>query len=528
MISFKDNQVHRHTRGAAELQNISDRWTNTQISIFVGTLTGVALLPELLVRIPAMTDYPNHLARMYILAAAAAGKTNHFYQVEWGVYPNLAMDLFVPKMARLTNVHIASKMFLILSELLVIGGASFLEFAVKRRLEFASLFALLFLYGAPLAIGLVNFEFSIGIAFVAIACWILLAQSPWYLRFIVHTCFVCLLFFAEAFGLGLYGLTIGLYELGKNHVTREGFAKLAATFILMAIPVIAILWFGSQDLTSVAVGTISWSIFSKFASIGLLINYYNPWVSLSIVLLFGIGVFYLWQRKMVFLPIEGRWIAVGFLICFIVLPFRIFNPSSVDFRFPAVALPILAAFTTISLSAWWRNWIPVVIAAVIGVNIAYVSWIWVRYDRAYAEIVASFRLLEKNSRVLVGLSGNRPRANDLPLVHVPTLATHYAEALVPTLFAFPGIQPVRLRPEFNHFRIFRTGFSEPVPLPILERMTTNAAQKNIPEFIRCWPKYYDYLYLIGPYIHRPIPGILEKIGSGTSFVLYRIHSKANC
>jgi hypothetical protein len=47
--------------------------------ILVGSLFVVSVAPVLFVRIPAMIDYVNHLARMHLLVDAAAGRLNPAY-----------------------------------------------------------------------------------------------------------------------------------------------------------------------------------------------------------------------------------------------------------------------------------------------------------------------------------------------------------------------------------------------------------------------------------------------------------------
>ena len=76
----------------------SDR--SIAIAVFV-LLTAASLLPVLLTPIPAMVDYVNHLARMYILSQNGTPDANPYYEAAWALYPNLAMDLMVPRMARL-------------------------------------------------------------------------------------------------------------------------------------------------------------------------------------------------------------------------------------------------------------------------------------------------------------------------------------------------------------------------------------------------------------------------------------------
>jgi hypothetical protein len=69
-------------------------------TILVIILLVGSLVPTVVVAIPAMVDYPNHLARMHILAAAGTPEENPFYTVRWRAYPNLAMDVIVPWLGR--------------------------------------------------------------------------------------------------------------------------------------------------------------------------------------------------------------------------------------------------------------------------------------------------------------------------------------------------------------------------------------------------------------------------------------------
>ncbi|MGC2715148.1 MAG: hypothetical protein WA366_17380, partial [Pseudolabrys sp.] len=74
-----------------------------------------------------MVDYPNHLARMYVLVREGTASENPHYQVVWALYPNLAMDLLVPMFAHLFSVETATRVFLLLSQCLIITGALAIE-----------------------------------------------------------------------------------------------------------------------------------------------------------------------------------------------------------------------------------------------------------------------------------------------------------------------------------------------------------------------------------------------------------------
>src|SRR6202035_3439303 len=102
--------------------------SNRSVAMMVFALLAAAsLLPVLLTPIPAMVDYPNHLARMYILSRNGTPDANPYYQVAWALYPNLAMDLLIPQIARLISVENATRLFLVLSQVLIVGGALALE-----------------------------------------------------------------------------------------------------------------------------------------------------------------------------------------------------------------------------------------------------------------------------------------------------------------------------------------------------------------------------------------------------------------
>src|SRR5207237_6660034 len=94
-------------------------------------LVAASLLPTLLVDIPAMADYLNHLARMYVLTDAGTPNENPYYEITFVLYPNLAMDLIVPQLARFMEVESAARFFFFCSQVLVVTGAIDIEWMIK-------------------------------------------------------------------------------------------------------------------------------------------------------------------------------------------------------------------------------------------------------------------------------------------------------------------------------------------------------------------------------------------------------------
>src|SRR6266436_7515898 len=192
-------------------------------------LVAASLLPTLLVDIPAMADYLNHLARMYVLTDAGTPNENPYYEISFALYPNLAMDLIVPQLAKFLEVERATRFFFLGSQVLIVIGAITLEWTIKRRHEMAGFAALLALPSTPFSFGFTNFEFGLGVALFGIASWIACEHRRWDVRVAIHALFVCALFVAHLFALGVYGLVLGLYELRRMCVGRFNATRAAAT-----------------------------------------------------------------------------------------------------------------------------------------------------------------------------------------------------------------------------------------------------------------------------------------------------------
>src|SRR3974390_1377667 len=205
----------------------SERSEELTAKIVFAVLLVVSLSPLLFVAIPAMVDYPNHLARMYLLADSAPPQANPFYKTAWALYPNLAMDLAIPQIGRVTGIENATRLFLLASELLVVSGCLAVEWAVKRRIQLSAAAALMFLYALPFTWGFLNFEFGLGVALWGVAFGIGALERSWVIRLCVNAFFVVLLFASHFFALGVYGATLGLLELWRAWDRKVPFRDVA-------------------------------------------------------------------------------------------------------------------------------------------------------------------------------------------------------------------------------------------------------------------------------------------------------------
>ena len=83
----------------------------------------VLLAPLLVIDVPPLADYPNHLARFFILAHPDDPVLSKIYAPHWTILPNLGMDVIGAGLLRITDTHTGGRILLALSLLAPVGGA---------------------------------------------------------------------------------------------------------------------------------------------------------------------------------------------------------------------------------------------------------------------------------------------------------------------------------------------------------------------------------------------------------------------
>jgi hypothetical protein len=353
----------------------------------------------------------------------------------------------------------------------------------------------------------------------------MVAEHPWPLRFAVNTVFVTALFAAHFFSLGLYGATLGFYELWRAYDRKAPYRDAALRLAMLAIPAVALLMV--MQLTAGSVGSQGTSWFFEFKPLWLfrIMNGYNLTVSAASTLaLLGL-LYFAAKRGLLKLEPAGIWIAIGFALLYLAIPSKLLGTSFVDLRvIPAFAL-IIPGFCSLSLPS--RRWTMAALTVVTGItlaNLAVVFVVWLSYRADYADIIKSFHKIERGSLVLVGGSGeeNDPPLSDLtqyPMYYAPTLAVHYANAFVPNVFTEVGKQPVQASAVVRRLAI---PYGGPVPMRLLTAIAAGRMSSDIPPFIRTWYQDYGYLYVLGPGEVNPLPNLLEELDRSARFVLYKI------
>lgn len=172
----------------------------------------VLLAPLAVCDVPPLADYPNHLARWFVLASLPGdADLARFYAPHWSVIPNLALDVVAPPLMRVVPVYLAGRLMIAACVLLPVLGTVAYGTALGGR--WWPLGVGLLAYFNCVLYGFLNFAFALGLALLLAAAWL-----RWRERFPAATIVMAVvgapvLFACHLMGLVFFAALIGGAEL---------------------------------------------------------------------------------------------------------------------------------------------------------------------------------------------------------------------------------------------------------------------------------------------------------------------------
>jgi hypothetical protein len=511
----------------AQADRLSQRW----LPFVFLLLLSAAIAPVLLVRIPAMVDYPNHLGRMYAIADLGQDPLlAKYYLVRWHLIPNLAMDLMVPPLAHYIGIFAASNAFVVLTIVLMATGPFAVQAALFGRLSLWPLLAFPFVYNGILVYGFTNFLFGVGLALWAIAAWIALREAHWAWRLASALLFALALFITHLHTLGLYGLTILCYEIWRwRSSPRPSTARLALDLAIFALPFLICLGLLTLSATGGYAAINEWSVQGKISGATYAIRAFSKPIAVMLAMtVMAILVWGLISRQLQVHPVAW-YVLPASIAVFLIMPFKLFGSSFADTR-----LPIAILFIVVGM-ARWRALRPreaalfcVLVGVLAFVRFAEVDLMWRRFSGVYADFERSFKAIPPGSKILITKEDPEDRNSSTPygrlFTHVPELAVAERSSLVSLVFTDPGKQILLTRPEVRGMVAYE-GRPPRINYVVRGAIDDEAAAppvNNVGYYLR-WRDTYDYLYVLYARKGTPPPAPeLSLAYQGAEFQLYRV------
>ena len=360
-------------------------------------LCAVLLAPLLLVDMPPLLDYPNHLASLVVLATDGHDPILvRFYAPHWGMIPDLGLDVVGVWLLHRLPVSIAGRLLIGGALLLQVLGAVAYARAVVGR-SYWSLAVGLVAVNETFLLGFLNFTASTGLALLLAAGWLRWRDERPGLTIAVAIPGAVAVYFCHLMGLLLLAVLIGGHELvvlwpprrGLLRLTRRRAVVLAAVF---AAPVGLYAESALQDMPGEA------EFLSPAAKLGqLLVPFVNYSLPLDIVTaVVSVGfVLACAVTGRCRVPLRAG-IAIGTLVLlYVVAPFGFKGTFNLDTRFAIMlGLMLFAGWAPVGLPPWAARSAAVVFVVLFAARMTVLGAAWHQHSTDLAElrsVIASVR-----------------------------------------------------------------------------------------------------------------------------------------
>jgi hypothetical protein len=430
--------------------------------------------PFLVARVPPLTDYPNHLARYWLIAGGMNDPTLAlFYRVDWtNAVTNVGVDRVVAFLAPLASGLLLGHIAVVAAAVLPPLGALALSWAATRRLTpWVALFPVA-AWSTTFLMGFINFQIGLGLALLFAAAdpltqpklpsWAALMRIP----------FGLILAANHLFGLLFYGVLLAGLAMGPTSLTPWNGAEIARRLWRAAragawclIPAVILATNrhalpGAQPPLRDVDHSIQYNVMpGKLATLFSPLASYNL-AQESVLALTLIALFIWLNRRRLLTAHTGLMIAFAGLVSLSVLaPSRAAGASWVDRRFPIMALLCLLAALQLR-EGLTRRFGAAVGAAAVGLaclQSAWIGWNWRAMNRdmndvrqVLAAVPAGAAILPLQHDPSLSVKWRAPAGRymfavgDATYRHFDAVAVPQRRAFVPNLFSARGLQPLRV------------------------------------------------------------------------------------
>jgi hypothetical protein len=477
-------------------------------------MLGALLIPIITTEVPPLTDYPNHLARCYLLAFGHSDPMlRQMFSAHWQVIPNIAIDLILPRLMHVFPPLFAGRIMLAFCLLVPATGAVALSLAYFRRRSFWQLGIGFTTFNVLFLMGLMNFQLAIGIAMWAAAAWIRYREThpiPTIASAVLLGPFI---FFFHLFGFCFYLLLIGSYEffiLFERRLqtwadVRYAARRASAVALVMLLPGFL---YTRSPLEKMSFSPEWLSLPKKlYFAFDSIMEYYSlfDFLLASSLLAF-----------VIYCVINGRArISKAALICctallcvYLVTPEAFKGVHLVDARLPVMlGFMLFAGFMPKGLTPQESRAVVALLAVLFVARIALITEVWTHSQRDIADLRQVIQPITPGSRVLTAdviYHDNPDWYLSMPLSrrlpdfsstywHIASFVLLDRHAFWPTIFAEESQQPIAVNEPYRE--LTNGGNAPPNYIYLATPRVPDSELAKFPSLID-WQQKFDYVLLL--------------------------------
>lgn len=433
-----------------KLLGSSKVWCGTAAIAFL-----ITIAPILAVTYPPLLDYPNHLARSFILANLDDPVLSTIYEANWRYLPNLAYDLVMSVLTAIAPAPVAGKIFIFLMFLAQLGGVVALHFAIHRQLTPIPFIAILFLVNYIFFMGFLAYYLSSAIVLLGLAAWVWMEDHPAFWRLAVGTGFGLLLVVFHLYAFGAFAFLVGAYEASRLVVNWRKMREIAARLLLAGIafvPAVAVflLFAPTGDVEQPFIQYIS--LQQKLLLPRVVTDTrHDIYMVPAFAPIIALGAMALVTRQALF---GRRWtvcVLAGAALCAI-MPFKLMSSFNADWRLVPIVFAVLIAAIRPSVLPN-RLYLPLAgwILVVAILQSALLMFHWREHVGVQKTLVSCVgqHVGPGDAMILALLGGAENQALNEGIVHTAALGVIEARTYAPNLFTHPFQQPLVFSPEYQ-------------------------------------------------------------------------------
>ena len=499
---------------------------------FFASLAALAL-PVVFVRIPPLLDYPNHLARLWLLAGGAEEPPlSAMYAVDWsGASTNLGVDLLGITLGRAIGPEILGKLLIVAALILPPLGAALLNRAVFTGWHWWLVGFATLAWNSTLLAGFLSFQIGLGLGLLAAAMDPVIIRRIAFLRTMaVRMGLSGALFVFHPFSAAFYAMLLGGLAFGSAKPARHDSRGLVdaalrgalVTGMTIVVPVCIFLIVaqavpGEHVPPSVFNVWQGYTASNKALTVVSAIVTYDWRIDLCVALALWAIARLAASGDLLQVHVGLLVVALVFFALALVVPSMLGGTAFVDWRFPimatfSVATAIRPGFRSSRADA-------VASCCLLLLCLCRTAWIadiWqarqtdvVAVQKALAPVPAGASVLPAELMAIDAAAAPRGRylLGQLPSYwHYPALAVPWRNAFVPTLFTARGKQPLRVLAPWNSMSVPE---GVPVPIPFLRSFELSPRNQYFFGFAADWRNRFCYVLVL----NADLPGTSDEGGT---------------
>ena len=491
----------------------------------LGVAALILLIPVLIAPVPPLSDYPNHLARMWMLSSAAAAvSVSQFYHVQFDTFTNIAIDLIALTVGKLGGYELAGRVSIAAAVLLPAVGGAMLWRALYGRLHWWMLSFGLLVWGQSLLAAFLNFQIALGLALLFAALDPMIERRSPVIRVAARAALGLVLMVAHPFGFIFYGLLVAALILGPR-VGRSAaawrdtalrwavaFAGLVLVLVLFVVTVPQLP--GAQEHSGLGtLGAEFWfgiKVFLedktfKILNLFLALRTYDNRFDLLTGLLLAAPIALAALKRCLHVHAGLALLSAALVVIYFLCPNFLLGAGWVSARFAVMFAFTLAAAVDPALPALAGRFGALVLAATLVARTAFIGVIWQERQVDVASLASALSVLPEGSSVLpleqrpqnksTAPLGRYTTLGESGFRHLPALAVPWRHAFIPTIFSARGKQPLIVLPPWSDISDANGGPAADVHG--LDATPPAGSGSELITYLPFWRTRFDYVLLLG-------------------------------